>query len=179
MNVKRVFACICACASLAAYAGDISLDEFDAEVERLPVDEPTEQDPLSMNATLVAADPGHGDPVIAVLKLKMAPGWYIYADVPDSQPFIETDWILNADPSLEIIDDWAGPPSTRHKDISSIRIHEAGRDGSVFFRELEVVAPGEGSASVEIGLRYQVCNPEFCLPPKTKTRTVSVDVAAD
>ena len=165
--------------AMTAQADDLSLEAFDAEVEELQVDDPTDRDPLAMNATLVSVNPGVGDPVIAVLKLKMSPGWYIYEEVPATQPFIETDWILNANPALEIVDVWAGPPSTRHKDISSIRVHEAGPAGTTFFRELEVIESDDSTATVEVGLRYQICNPEYCLPPTTKTKELSVALADD
>ena len=166
-------------AASAAAADGLSLAAFDRAVTALEVGAPTEREPLSMNATLVSAMPGVGDPVIAVLKLRMSPGWYIYETVPATQPFVETEWILEPDSTLDIVDDWAGPPGTHHNAIPGIRVHTADPEGTVFFRELEVVDAGDGTAAVELGLRYQICNSEYCLPPTTKTRTLSVRLAAD
>ena len=159
------------------FADELTLEQFDHAVDALHVGEPGERDPLAMAAALVSVDPGVGDTVIAVLKLRMLPGWYIYSQVPDTQPFIASEWILDTGPGLEILDDWAGPPSTKHKALSNTRIHAAGRKDLVFFREMEISDAAGSEVNADIGLRYQICNREYCLPPKTKKKRLAVSVS--
>ena len=163
--------------STTGFADELTVEQFDHAVDALLVGEPGERDPLVMAAALVSFNPGVGDTVIAVLKLRMLPGWYIYSQVPDKQPFIASEWILDTGPGLEILDDWAGPPSTKHKALSNTRIHAAGRKDLVFFREMEILDAVGGEVNAEIGLRYQICNREYCLPPKTKKKRLAVSVS--
>ena len=174
-GLKILMILVLGAVAIPGVADELTLEAFDIAAKSLEVPEPTnETDPLAMNAALVATNPSEGDSVIAVLKLRLMPTWYIYEDVPASQPFIETDWILEAGPGLEIIDDWAGPPATPHKTLAKTRVHASGKDALLFFRELEVTAKAS-STKVKVGLRYQVCNPEYCLPPKTKTKELTLD----
>ena len=160
-----------------AVADELTLEQFDRAIDALFVGEPNDRDPLALAAALVSSSPGVGDTVIAVLKLRMLPGWYIYSEVPDSQPFIESEWILDAGSGLEILDDWAGPPSTKHKQLPNTRIYAAGREDIVFFREMEVTDATGGEVNADVGLRYQICNVEYCLAPTTKKRQLAAPVS--
>ena len=162
-----------------AMAGGLNLDEFDDAIETLIVGDPSEEDPLSMSTLVIPATASVGESVVAVLKLRILPGWYIYADVPASQPFIEAQWHLEPDRELEIVDDWAGPLATPHKESPNTLVQQGGVEALVFYREAEVVDAGDGKASVDIGLTYQICSREYCLPPISKVNTMTVETASE
>lgn len=163
----------------ASSADELSLERFESEVLALHPTAPVSHDPLSMRATAVSVNPGPGDAVVAVMKLRLLPGWYIYAKVPAEQPFIETELILEHGPELSIIDDWTAPPTLPHKTAADTRIYESGAEDLLFFRELVVSEPGGGESSITVGLRYQICDADYCLPPRTKTQQLVVSLLSE
>lgn len=166
--------------TLAAYcaADELTIETFDNAVATLEVSDPTsENDPLSMNATLVATNPSPGDTVMAVLKIRIMPTWYIYKVVPKSQPFIESEWILDSGPELEQLYDWSGPPATAHTSLPNTTIHASSAKDILFFHELKVAQTDSDSATATVGISYQICNPEYCLPVRTKTKELTIDLA--
>ena len=132
-----------------------------------------------MRAAAVSVNPGPGDAVVAAMKLRILPGWYIYAKVPPEQPFIETELILEHGPELLIVDDWTGPPTLPHKTAANTRIYESGSKDLLFFRELAVSGHGSGEAMITVGLRYQICDADYCLPPTTKTQQLAVTLLSE
>ena len=174
-NIRFYLAPLLTVIALGATADELTIEHFDDAVAKLEVTDPTsEKDPLSMNAALVAINPGPGDTVMAVIKLKILPSWYIYETVPPSQPFIETKWILENSAELEPRYDWAGPPATPHKAIPEIKIHASSAKELLFFHEMKVADTDSENASATVGLEYQICNPEYCLPVKTKAKDLTI-----
>lgn len=174
--VKSIFTTLIITIPMLGCADELTLDAFDLLVSQIVPEQPVDKDPLKMGASIVAVSPGLGDSVIVALKLRLLPGWYIYEKVPPGSPFFESEWILDIGPELSVIDEWAGPPSTPHKDLSFTRVHEAAEQDLLFFREMKVSDVRSAQAALSVGLKYQICNAEFCLAPKTKSKQLSVEL---
>ena len=160
-------------------ADELSLARFESAVLEIRPAAPGNHDPLSMRAATVSVNPGPGDAVVAVMKLRILPGWYIYAEVPDEQPFIESELILEHGPELSIVDDWSRPAALPHKTAANTRIYESGAQDLVFFRELAVAEQGGGESEVTVGIKYQICDADYCLPPTTKTQQLVVRLLSE
>ncbi len=132
-----------------------------------------------MRAAAVSVDPGIGDAVVAAMKLRIMPGWYIYAKVPADQPYIETELILEHGPELSVVDDWTAPPTLPHQTATNTRVYESGTEDLLFFRELVVTGRGGGESRITVGLRYQICDADYCLPPTTKTQQLVVNLPSE
>lgn len=160
-------------------ADELTLERFELAVLALHPAAPFNHDPLSMRTAAVSVNPGVGDAVVAAMKLRILPGWYIYAKVPAEQPFIETELILEHGPELSIVDDWTGPPTLPHKTAANTRIYESGAEDLLFFRELVVSERGSGESRITVGLKYQICEADYCLPPRTKTQQLVVGLLSE
>ena len=163
----------------ASNADELSLERFEWAVQTLHPAAPVNHDPLSMRAAAVSVNPGPGDAVVAVMKLRILPGWYIYAKVPADQPFIETELILEHGPELSIVDNWTGPATLPHSTAANTQIYESGADDLLFFRELVVSERGGGESRITVGLKYQICDADYCLPPTTKTQQLVVRLLSE
>ena len=163
----------------AVNADALSLERFELAVEALHPTAPVSRDPLSMRVAAVSVNPGIGDAVVAVMKLRILPGWYIYAKVPADQPFIETELILEHGPELSIVDDWTGPPAVPHNTAANTQIYESRAEDLLFFRELVVTERGSGESRITVGLEYQICDADYCLPPTTKTQQLVVPLLGE
>ena len=163
----------------ASSADELTLERFESAVLALRPADPVNHDPLSMRAAAVSVNPGPGDAVVALMKLRILPGWYIYAKVPAEQPFIETELMLEYGPELSIVDDWTGPPTLPHKTAANTRIYESGAEDLLFFRELVVCERGGGESRITVGLKYQICDADYCLPPTTKTQQLVVNLLSE
>ena len=169
---------LCGFAATSSLAAELTIEEFDRAVEELEVGATSEAEPLAMSALVVPAEVSVGETVIVAMKVRMEPTWYIYVDVPSTQPFIEAKWMLRHEPEdLEIVDGWAGPLATLHKTLPGTRVHASGPRDLVFFREMEVSEGAEaGESELTVGLYYQICNPRLCLEPKTKEQRLTVRI---
>lgn len=155
--------------STSLLAKDYTLDQFDEAVEALEVAEPTKRDPLQVSATLVPSHAAPGETVVAVVKIRLMPGWHFYHKVPANEPYVETQWHLELDKGLVAVDDWSGPTPQPYESNPELKVHKGSSQPLVFFRELVVEEEGaSGEIPVSTGLRYQTCDPHVCLKPEKK-----------
>lgn len=162
----------------AIQAENYTLDQFDEAIAALPVADPTKRSPLQMNATLVPANAQPGETVVAVVKIRLMPGWHFYSRVPANEPFIQTQWFLELGEGLRAVDDWSGPEPQPYNTNPEMRVFKGGDKALVFFRELVVTDKATDSVGVSAGLRFQVCDPYICLPPKKSMQNLKLMVKA-
>ncbi|WIO74012.1 protein-disulfide reductase DsbD family protein [Porticoccaceae bacterium LTM1] len=160
----------------SSQAQDYTLGQFDEAVEALDVAEPSKRDPLQMSATLVPNHAAPGETVVAVVKIRLMPGWHFYHHVPATEPYIETKWYLELGDGLMLVDDWSGPEPRPYETNAEMKIHKGSSQPLVFFRELVVAEGANGEVDVDTGLRYQTCDPYICLPPKKKSMNLKLTV---
>ena len=153
-----------------------TLDQFDEAVDALPVAKTSRQDPVQVSAMLIPAQAEPGETVVVVQKIRIHPNWHIYAYVPKTQPFIVTQWKLDMGDDLFAVDRWSGFEPTPYKRVPGIEVYKSTSD-MVFYRELMLSDdPEESDVEVNVGILYQACDPEICLPPVTKLKELSLAV---
>ena len=122
---------------------------------------PDENNPVSLNAQLVGA----GDSMAIIVKVRMAPGWHIYAYVPPSQPYIAIDQILRLPESLKASGSWEKTEPEASSDDPGVLIYE---NEAVFIQKAVKLPVGKTGGVIKAGLYYQTCNLRQCLPPVEK-----------
>lgn len=152
--------CVLQAGLLNAQTANKSFDERIARAaDSLLCPIPDEERPVTLNAKLVKDD--EGDSVAIIIKANMAKGWHLYAYVPDHQPYIVAECLLEPDVNAEATGTWiksAPKPSTTDKGVF---IYE---DMAVFTHKLKKNSKLV-KGKVVTGLYYQTCNLQQCLPP--------------
>ncbi|RKR05099.1 disulfide bond corrector protein DsbC [Flavobacterium sp. 90] len=143
---------------------------FTKKVEKaasaLKVKSPVISDPVSLNAQVVWND--NKSQVAVVIKVKVLPGWHIYAYVPKNQPYIQSKMVLELPKGVTPLSEWTKPNSYPYED--NIFVYEG---QMLFTRYFSVKDLGTG-AKISAGLFYQTCDIRQCLPPNTKVKELKL-----
>lgn len=131
-------------------------------IAELICEPPTEQDPVSLNATVVST----GDSLAVILKARMAPGWHIYQLVPPHMPYVAADPIFSLPGEVEVPDKWQTSDPIPSPTDRGVLIHE---DEAWFVLKMPVLNQFDGPLDAKTGLYYQTCDHRQCLPPVEKT----------
>ena len=144
-------------------------DEIRRRVRRAPIDPPTQGEPVSIHAEVVhqsTVDPGV---VTLAVRVVTAPGWHIYAAVPRSQPYTQTNLGLQLPPGAQALGDWDLPPATPSIEAQGLLKYEG---DLVFLRRVKLGAEVDAESVIGVDIDYQVCDANQCLPPARATRAV-------
>lgn len=128
----------------------------------LQVEEPNLRDPVALNAAIIFGKDKKQFAVI--LKVKVLRNWHIYAYVPDSQPYIQTELKLSAPEGVTELGDWHKPAAYPSSD--GVFVYEG---NMVFVRYFSVEKLGT-EKELNVGLFYQTCDLQQCLAPNTKMK---------
>lgn len=155
-----LFLCMLQAGFLTAQTTDNGFDKRIARAaDSLVCAEPDEERPVTLNAKLVA-DHG-GDSVAVIIKACLAPGWHIYAYVPENMPYILTECLLQSDANAKPVGTWSKSiPKTSTTD-KGVMIYE---DVALFTHKLKKTFTSV-QGKIGTGLYYQTCNLQQCLPP--------------
>ena len=111
---------------------------------------------------------GSSDRMRVEATLRMDPGWHVYAELPEGSAYPLTEPTLTLSDGVELASNWhtasASKPSPN--DVATRWYTQA-----VTF-ECEVVATDTMPDELEVGVYFQVCKDEMCLPPKTLSVSV-------
>lgn len=130
-----------------------------AAVKQLECTEPDNENPVTLNAKLLAEQ----DSIAVMVKVRMAPGWHIYQYVPSTMPYIPIEHILKLPEGLVPVGKWeiskpfpsANDPGVLIYEKEAVFIHKV-------FRQAAAAGP------IQAGLYYQTCDLHQCLPPVEK-----------
>ena len=151
---------------VAGLPANVSMaDKFKQQIAALSVAEPSMSAPVSMASAVFPAQLRAGQRAVVVIKVKILPGWHIYAYVPPSKPYIVTRKRLDLPSALQAEGDWQNPPARPYALDSTLFVWEGEQ---VFTREIEVARGAAGKQTLSAGLIYQTCNRKVCLPPAKK-----------
>ncbi|MFD2554111.1 protein-disulfide reductase DsbD domain-containing protein [Sphingobacterium tabacisoli] len=95
-----------------------------------------------------------------VVKVKIHPGYHIYAFVSDQDPYVQTEVDVKVSGSYTKKGELR-LPSFKYFNNKGTTIYE---NEIVFIQEIE----GSGSGAIEIELSYQCCDSQICFPPATE-----------
>lgn len=149
-------------------------DQFKEQIAALTVPEPSKSDPVSVASAVFPAQVRAGQRAVVVVKVRMAPGWHIYAYVPPSEPYIVARKQLELPSSLQAAGDWQNPPARPYDFDTHVFVWE---DEQSFTREIKVVAGAAGKQTLSAGLFYQTCNRRVCLPPTKKLTSLALTIS--
>ena len=129
--------------------------------------DPTDfRDPVSINLSMVWSE--DRKQLALIMKVNIEPQWHIYAFVPPSEPYIETELRLDLPEGLKPIGDWELPQGQPYD--GGVMLYKG---NPVFIQYCSVDALPKNK-EVEMGLRYQACDIHKCLIPTTKTKTLKL-----
>jgi thiol:disulfide interchange protein DsbD len=135
------------------------------------------QNPVSLSASVSPGSIPAGGKGTAKVTASIGGGWYMYSisqgaggPIPTRISFAEGPFKMNG---------VSGPPPKVKMD-SNFGINTETYSGSATFTIPFTVAAdaSEGSKNLEISVRFQVCNDEVCLPPKTLKVSAPVTITA-
>ncbi len=146
-------------------------ESADEDVESGPVDDEPQSNggPVSIELRL--------DPIKDSAKQRLSidfeidPKWHIYATEKDNaDSFFPTSIELVLPEGIEADGDWRKPAGDIYLKNPGVRVYS----GSVTFaRDLKITGDQE-SRELSAVIAYQVCNEDFCLPPKTIRKSLPV-----
>lgn len=118
-----------------------------------------EQKPVTLNAKLVYDI--KSDSVAVIVKANIAEGWHVYAFVPENQPYIVTECLLEPDANAKPAGTWIKSVPKASTTDKGVFIYE---DTAIFIRKLKKTSKTV-KGKIITGLYYQTCNLRQCLPP--------------
>jgi len=144
-------------------------NNYHAEDEQQAVSaiQPVETDdmnPVSIAAGLINKKNGNQE---VVVKVKIHPGYHIYANVSPSDPFIKTEVKIDLPNGYKTVGEMKMPAFSAYNQSSATTIYE---DEVVFTQEIVGIGKGDINCSVT----YQCCDGQICFPPENKTQVVKL-----
>ena len=149
--------------SRGAVGNDYHAREVKASSDNIRTEDTDEMNPVSVAAGI---ENGANGLKKVVVKMKIHPGYHIYANVAKSDPFIATKVSVELPAGYKPAGDLQKPSFKAYND-NGTTIYE---DEITFIQEIE----GTGAASVSCTVNYQCCDAHICMPPATKVFTLSV-----
>ena len=139
-------------------------EESPVEVSAAP---PTLSEPVTCGVTLAFTSPGFAT---LGVKLAMLPGWYIYTDVPEGQPFQQVSFEVESD-QLVASEIMLIPPPNKLIEKDPFLV---GYEGEVMFTQDYFILEDMADSAVKITIRFQACNAEQCEQPEEREFVVAV-----
>lgn len=134
------------------------LDEEDVTPAPAVIGETTTANPVLIAGKL--NDTADGDKEL-VVRIKIHPGYHIYANVASKDPFIKTDFKIELPVGLKKSGSMI-LPTVKSLDSGGTTVYE----GECVFRQK---ISGNGTGKIICKVRYQCCDNTICLPPADKT----------
>ncbi|MCK0131244.1 hypothetical protein MWU59_06960 [Flavobacteriaceae bacterium F08102] len=124
---------------------------------------PKLSDPVSVETTVVYSD--DKSQIAVITKADILKDWHIYAIVPPSQPYIESDLQIELPDGLRAISTDETPAPYPY--VDDIYVYK----NRIRFVKYYALTPMAKGKNLKVGLYYQTCDINQCLPPKTKEST--------
>jgi hypothetical protein len=141
--------------------------KIEDSTEKIAVWEPDFESPVSFNAKAVWSN--DKKQLAVVMKVKVLDGWHIYASVPETQPYIESKIELSVPDGMVPLGDWQLPNAYPSYD-DDVYIYK----GSFTFVQYFAINKPLQNNKISVGLYYQCCDINQCLPPTLETVEISL-----
>jgi len=130
---------------------------------------PMENSPVVIQAEITPPVAKPGDVVTLAIRMRIAPGWHVYAVVPAGNSFQATEMHLDTPTGMIADERWLNPPAKPYQSGVTIYVGDV-----VFQRKLRIGKVNEPKLEVPITVSFEACNSQQCLPPRSKALRVSV-----
>lgn len=168
--IKIGFILVCSLISTLTFSQNQMDDGFKQLVNeasnKLGVSQPNMSDPVTVNAVVVWNKAK--DKIAVVVKASILYGWHIYAFVPKTAPYLKSKLVLEIPDNVIPISDWQKPATFLME--NNVYIYQ----GDIVFTRYFSVNKNSKGAKINTGLFYQTCDLKQCLPPQSKTLTLSL-----
>ena len=146
-------------------------------VDAMSVTEPTDVAPVSVGATVATyfhSKEGNfskkGALVTLVVRLKVADGWHVYAQVPQDVPYTPIKIDAQLPDALHWNEDWQTPLAT-NGDVPDLMEYR----GDVFFTR-QFYSSATAKAKINGNVQFQVCDVQQCMPAAKASFEVPVTI---
>jgi DsbC/DsbD-like thiol-disulfide interchange protein len=169
-------------APLAA-SNSSSATAIDARVGNPPANvvdatQPKDSSPVTAAADISPATIGPGDTATLSIRIRIAPGWHIYALDGGSGPNQPTQIELMLPRGISAIAEWKAPvPGAQVSPTGLVSVYSGEAVFSRLLRASEEFEPATDSINCEF--RFQACDHSRCLRPQSILLTVPIHVIAD
>lgn len=144
-----------------------------------PPGEPSEQEPVSVQVSLLPSQVSPGETSSLVVQVKVARGWHIYGRQPHRGVAVPTKLEVKLPAGIELAGDWIADDAVSDPASGGASVY---RNQVVFRQRLRVSpsatlpssSPGEHTLAVK--LIYQVCDEEICSPPQVQEHSTELRV---
>lgn len=134
------------------------------ESELAPIKEKaTKEEPVALSSAVSKT----GNEAEVIIRMKIYPGYHIYAKVSDQDPYIENTYDIKPSDNVQLVGELQKPAGKLMNGSTSI-IYE----GEQIFRQKVKVSGREGKLTFTIN--YQACDAHACLMPKSKTISIGL-----
>jgi hypothetical protein len=148
-------------------------------IDAMSVAEPSDVAPVSVGATVATyfhskegSFAKKGALVTLAVRLKVADGWHVYAQVPQDVPYKPTKIDAQLPSGFRWNGDWQTPLAT-NGDVPGLTEY---RGDVVLTRQFYSTTTTAAKAKISGAVQFQVCNVERCMPPAAATFEVPVTV---
>jgi len=148
--------------SYAPGVNDYRAKEERNTVAGIKIEETDDANPVSIAAGLIKKENGNKD---VVVKIKVHPGYHIYADVAKKDPFIATKVEINLPEGYEAVGTINKPAFKSYTGDTTIY-----EDELIFSQEIA----GSGAGEIKCSIAYQCCDKHICFPPQDKEYIVKI-----
>ena len=126
---------------------------------------------------MLSKDAAPGSSFTIGLRMRVAPGWHTYADVPVSSPYPTTELRLELPAGMTAVGSWDKPAGHPSHESPELSVYEG---DVVFLHRLRLGARATGKLQITVRVDYQACDESMCLPPASvkKHATIRVQAAA-
>ena len=121
----------------------------------------TQEEPVALSSAVSTV----GANKEIIIRMKIYPGYHIYAKVSDQDPYIQTTYDLKAEGDAKLIGELQKPAGRSMAGSKSIIL-----DGEQIFRQKVEGRNGK----ITFTINYQACDNHACLMPKNKTITIEL-----
>ncbi len=144
-------------------------------IENISLPPTSNEHPVSMQMDVYPGAAKAGDIVTSIIKVKVHPGWHIYARDPSGM-FIVSEVSIIPPATLEKQGKLIKPRSKFYPEDPNMSVYK----GEFYFlQKLKVLANTRGVQKVQGELFFQTCNKYKCLMPATISRETRIETSAD
>lgn len=135
---------------------------------KISVWEPSFEAPVSFNAKAIWSK--DKKQLAVVMKVKVLDTWHIYARVPENQPYIESKIELSVPDGMVPLGDWQLPDVYLSYD-DDVYVYKGNFSFVRYFNINKPVLKDK----INVGLYYQCCDINQCLPPILESVEISLE----
>ena len=148
-------------------------DAIDIAAGEVDVAAPTAADPVQINAVITPDAAAAADDVTLIAKVRVQPGWHVYAKVPDDQPFVPLAIGVKLSGGFLAAGELRKPKPQPYRASPGVSVYQG---DLVFSQRLGIRPEAFTRQHAKVVVRYQACDARMCLRPEAREFETSVRI---